>query len=88
MITNISNRILLCVELGGTQINPRPSRQHCLFSSRLAQCYWKIEFAECNGKQELSFLNLPAEFGMFVSLRGDLYSQNGILQLNNGFNSQ
>ena len=38
-------------------------------------------------RQKLSFLNLPAEFGMFVSLRNDLYSQRGIFQLNNGFNS-
>ena len=37
--------------------------------------------------QKLSFLNFPAEFGMFVSLRNDLYSQRGIFQLNNGFNS-
>ena len=52
----------------------RPSIWHCvLFGQR-----------EC---QKLSFLNLPAEFGMFVSLRNDLYSQRGILQLDNGFNS-
>ena len=38
--------------------------------------------------QKLSFLNLPAEFGMFVSLRNDLYSLRGIFQLNNGFNSK
>ena len=48
--------------------------------------YRKTEFAECIGKQELSFLNSPAEFGMFVSLRGDLYSFI-ILRFSSGFNS-
>lgn len=42
--------------------------------ARMLHFYRKTEFAECTGKQELSSLNLPAKFGMFVSLRGDLYS--------------
>ena len=54
--------------------NSCPSIWHCVvFGQR-----------EC---QKLSFLNLPAEFGMFVRLRNDLYSRRGIFQLNNGFNS-
>ena len=56
-----------------------------IVQSRMLHFYRKTEFAECIGKQELSFLNSPAEFGMFVSLRGDLYSFI-ILRFSSGFN--
>ena len=75
------------MELGGTLINRCPLRRQCvLFSRANVHFYRKTEFAECIGKQELSFLNSPAEFGMFVSLRGDLYSFI-ILRFSSGFNS-
>ena len=63
-----------CIMGNVIMANSCPSIWHCVvFGQRTCQ--------------KLSFLNLPAEFGMFVSLRNDLYSQRGILQLNNGFNS-
>ena len=91
MITNISNRILLCVELGAgwhpTQSLSFKTTLRIVQSVRMLHFYRKTEFAECIGKQELSFINLPTEFSMFVSLWGDLYSFI-ILRLNRGFKLQ
>ena len=70
--TAIMMIIMLCVELGaGWHANQSLSFKTTLRfvqSVRMLPFYRKTEFAECIGKQDLSFLNLPSEFGMFVSL--------------------
>ena len=87
----LDTAIMMIVELGaGWHANQSLSFKTTLRivqSVRMLLTYRKTEFAECIGKQELSFLNLPSEFGMFFSLWGDLYSFI-ILRLNGGFNSQ